>query len=267
MSDPQIENPLPSVEPSPPTLLSRITGFVKNSWIPYLVSVTVFVTPIAVLIMILGDVALPRKLTVVGLVWLVVSVLYFTALLLGRAAITLWKRLRQERVIEKDISSLHEQLETGDFFTTLVRINFRYIDKYYLQTQVQADKSFYLAAAAAVVSLMMILAGIVMVFADQSKPAYVTMSAGVLGEFISTVFFYLYNRTVSEMSNYHQKLVLTQNISLALRIAEKLPDVDKTQAQTRLIDCLSKDINMYLSMQVSKALRNETGKAAKPEDN
>jgi hypothetical protein len=169
----------------------------------------------------------------------------------------LYSRFWEKRSIERDISQLQENL-SEDFFTNLVRINFKYIDKYYLQTQVQANRSFTLASVAASVSLFIILLGIVMMYYggnDKLTPAYMTTVSGLLGEFISAVFFYLYNRTVLEMSQYHQKLVLTQNVGLALKIAQTLPEIDKPKAQVGLIECLSKDINMYLTMHSSTLTR------------
>jgi hypothetical protein len=78
---------------------------------------------------------------------------------------------------------LQEDLET-DFFTNLVKINFKYLDKYYLQTQEQGDKSFLLCLIAALIGLSIITTGIVMLFLGKTKPAYVTTGAGVLAEFI-----------------------------------------------------------------------------------
>jgi hypothetical protein len=92
-----------------------------------------------------------------------------------------------------------------------------------------------------------IVAGIVMVLLGKSEPGYLSAASGTLGEIIAGVFFYLYNQTVLRMGQYHQKLVLTQNIALALKIAESLPEVDRTKAQAALIDSLLKDINVHLN--------------------
>lgn len=133
-----------------------------------------------------------------------------------------------------------------DFFTKLVKINFKYIDQYYLQTQAQADKSFSLSATVASIGLLVIVAGIVMMFLGRTQPAYLTTASGILGEFIAAIFFYLYNRTVIKMGEYHQKLVLTQNVSLALKIAEGMADEERAKAQFMLVDRLSADVNRYL---------------------
>jgi hypothetical protein len=106
-----------------------------------------------------------------------------------------------------------------------------------------------LCAVASCVSLLVIIAGIVMLFVNQSakEAGYVATGAGTLGEFISAVFFYLYNRTIMKMGEYHQKLVLTQNVSLALKISEELPPTEQVAARTKLIDYLSKDIDLFLT--------------------
>jgi len=165
----------------------------------------------------------------------------------------LYYRFWQKKVIQEEIEQLQQDIQ-DDFFNNLVKINFKYIDKYYLQTQVQADKSFLLSCIAAIVSLIVVIVGISMMFLnkDNVTPSLVTTSAGVLGELISSVFFYLYTQTVIKMSEYHQKLVLTQNISLALKISDELDEPHKSEARTKLIDYLAQDINLYLSQSAKK---------------
>jgi hypothetical protein len=182
-------------------------------------------------------------------------VLFMTSIGIGAGAtayrISIAERrssLRQEAlVIERQLSV--EQLSVApqeDFFTKLVGINFRYIEQYYLQTREQADKSFNLSAAVATVGFLTVIAGIVLMYRGMTQPAYITAASGVLTEFIGAVFFYLYNRTILKMGEYHKKLVLTQNISLALKISENLGPPDKTQALMQLIDRLSQDVNYLL---------------------
>jgi hypothetical protein len=61
------------------------------------------------------------------------------------------------------------------------------------------------------------------------------------------VFFYLYNRTVLKMGEHHKKLVLTQNIGIALKITDLLPHGEKAQAQCALVGQLTFNINQFLS--------------------
>jgi len=132
------------------------------------------------------------------------------------------------KINEIDAKELKQNLSSEDekdFFTQLVQINFKYLDQYYLQTQEQADKSFWISAIAAVIGFLIIIAGIIILYNNPNgNPGFVATAAGVISEFIAAVFFYLYNRTILKMSQYHQKLVITQNISLALKTADLLKD-------------------------------------------
>ncbi len=49
-------------------------------------------------------------------------------------------RMQDSLLAGAGIEKLQETLE-DDFFTKLVKINFKYIDQYYLQTQSQADRA------------------------------------------------------------------------------------------------------------------------------
>lgn len=167
---------------------------------------------------------------------------YFVALV-TRKFIFAARKVDQLRDSSEDLQVRLEE----DFVTNLVRIIFKYIDAYYLQTRLQADKSFTFSVFAAVTSLLLIIAGISFSFFGQIESAAVAAGAGILGEFISMVFFYLYNQTVAKMADYHRKLVFTQNIGLALKISDGLPAEEKTRAQLGLIETLSTNINQYLS--------------------
>lgn len=153
----------------------------------------------------------------------------------------------ERQLIDLGWSELRDEKEKN-FFTKLVEINFKYLDQYYLQTQEQADKSFRLASAASIAGLLIISAGIVMMFFSEVEPALVTTGAGVITELIASLFFYLYNRTILKMSQYHQKLVITQNISLALKISEDMKDEAKIKVQEMIVDRLTLDTNKYLSL-------------------
>jgi hypothetical protein len=139
-----------------------------------------------------------------------------------------------------------------DFFSNLVNINFDHLDGYYLQTQEQGDKSFLLCLAAAVSGLVVLIAGVIAMFLGEVESGQVTTAAGIISEFIAAVFFYLYNQTILAMGSYHRKLVITQNIALALKITEGLSDKDRSGAQLALVEALTKDVNQLLAETVLK---------------
>lgn len=153
---------------------------------------------------------------------------------------------REREAIREETRELKNKTDE-DFFNSLVAINFKYIDQYYLQTRTQADKSFIAAVAAASVGFGVMIAGIVLMYRGQAEPGYVSTGAGLISQFIAAVFFYLYNKTVIAMAGYHRKLVLTQNVGLALRITQDLPADKKAEARLQLIDRLSTNINPLLA--------------------
>ncbi len=146
------------------------------------------------------------------------------------------------------IEQLQDSLE-DDFFTKLVKINLKYLDQHNLQIKEQTDKGFYQITFVSAVSLFIIIAGIVMMFMEQTIPAYVTVSAGVLGEFVAAVFLFLYNRMLAAKGTYHQKIVIMQNIGLALKLAEELPEAERTQAQAALTKELTENVIQHLTEQ------------------
>lgn len=139
-----------------------------------------------------------------------------------------------------------------DFFTNLVDINLKHIDRYYLQTQNQANKSFFLALFASICGLMLISVGVLFTYyasadSNNADAGRLATIAGVITEFISAVIFYLYSKTIASMADYHTKLVLTQNVSLALKSAENLGSEKKCEAVNKIISELTTDVNAYIT--------------------
>ena len=60
------------------------------------------------------------------------------------------------------------------------------------------------------------------------------------------------------MSKYHNKLVISQNISIALKVADTLSEEDKTKAKNTIISELLKDVNTYLIMSDSVEQKTAT---------
>jgi len=201
----------------------------------------------------LADQQLIRQFGLAGAIGFATAVSVASALIYGSIFYFPWLYVRKAKFYSENIDRLSKSSEElqgsleQDFVTNLVRINFKYIDAYYLQTRIQADKSFTFTLFAALVSLALIVTGIALTFFDKTNSAAISAGAGVLGQFISAVFFYLYNQTVAKMADYHRKLVFTQNIGLALKISDGLPVEEKTKAQVALITTLSTNINQYLS--------------------
>jgi hypothetical protein len=222
------------------SIVLPLLAFIPLLVVPFIIDSTV--GPLDLMKVVWRD----QKLFVIGMLvlsFLFGPIMYYFSLAQRR-------RFYEYTATAAQATQLQDTLEV-DFVTNLVKINFKYIDRYYLQTQLQANKSFTLAAIVSVLSVVIIAIGIGMMMYSPPDlaPAYVTAAAGVLSQFISAVFFYLYNQTILKMSEYHRKLVLTQNISLALKISDELPEAERAKARACLIDRLSENFNLYLSQE------------------
>ena len=151
----------------------------------------------------------------------------------------------RRKMLEYEAEDIKEEVQE-DVFENSIKMSYKYLDQYYLQTREQAQKGFFVTACVSIFGAILLGIGIVAMFFEKTEPSYVTCASGVITEFIAAIFFYLYNKTIVSMSKYHNKLVLSQNISIALKVADTLPSDDKTKSKNKIIEELLKDINSYL---------------------
>lgn len=151
----------------------------------------------------------------------------------------------RQRMLEMEISSTQNEAKE-DIFENSIKMSYKYLDQYYLQTRDHAQRGFLVTMCVSIFGAVLIGIGIMAMFLGDVTPSYITCASGVITEFIAAIFFYLYNKTISSMRNYHNKLVLSQNISIALKVAESLPEAEKICAKNTIINELLKDINAHL---------------------
>lgn len=114
------------------------------------------------------------------------------------------------------------------YFDRLVRINVENLAEYYAMVKSHTNNSFRLSAAAGGIGFLLILLGLGFGFfgrgPGEQATAYVATAAGIITEFIAGVFFFLYNRTVRELKEYHDSLLAVQDILLCFKIVEDIHD-------------------------------------------
>ena len=158
-----------------------------------------------------------------------------------------FKRIKYQRIInEKELDKITENIK-DDIYENSIKMSYKYLDQYYLQTREQAQKGFFITMSVSVAGAIILAVGIVSMYIGISRPAYITTASGIITEFISAIFFYLYNKTVRSMSSYHNKLVLSQNVSIALKLSESLGNDIKDHTKQEIIKELIKDINNYIN--------------------
>jgi hypothetical protein len=124
-------------------------------------------------------------------------------------------RLQRERLLSRkrvlqafQETSVLSQKDQGpaSYFDSLVRINVENLAAYYGLVKVQTDKSFAVSVIMGIAGFILIAFGLL----SHESTTTVASASGVITEFIAAVFFYLYNRTVRQMKEYHDTLISAQ---------------------------------------------------------
>jgi hypothetical protein len=119
--------------------------------------------------------------------------------------------------------SYEEKLESArgaDVFKYVLLINTNALEGYVAQSRLQAQQSFNLSKIIAVAGFVIIMIAICLSIVlttlgnNNLDAAYLSGIAGILTEFTSGVFFYLYNKTLSQINLFHDKLADMQKTSL-----------------------------------------------------
>lgn len=178
------------------------------------------------------------------------ALVFMALILVGTYMAFIYYKTTKKNRLKKDISSIETQLIKNkiedNFFENSIELSYKYLDQYYKQIEEQAKKGFALTVSAAVVGAILIAIGIVAMFFNKVSPSRLTCISGISIEFISAIFFYIYNKTMNNMGEYHNKLVLSHNISIALKTAELLPDGSSNLAKHKIIEALLKNVNAHL---------------------
>ena len=122
------------------------------------------------------------------------------------------------------------KLPSESYFDSLVNINVTNLGAYYGLVKAHTNNSFLVSIAAGLVGFLLIIIGLMFGFAGtghEQTLAYLSAGSGIVTEFISGVFFYLYNQTVRQLKEYHDSLLEVQNILLSFKIVESTQDQER----------------------------------------
>jgi len=114
------------------------------------------------------------------------------------------------------------------------------LTSYYGNVLTQSQRSFNFALLSGGVGLLFIMATIGFLVSQLSQNlAIVTTLGAALSGFISGVNFYVYNKSSSQMGEFHNRLNKTQNFLVADGMCDKLDEVTKNQVRSDLIRTLA----------------------------
>lgn len=153
----------------------------------------------------------------------------------------------KERSIYEKLSFRKELLygaaKSDSHFDSLVNINIENLAEYYRLVKGHTQKSFNASLAVAFFGFILICIGLAISFNNNEFNvfSYVATGSGVLMEFISATFFYLYSKTVRQLKGYHDSLIEVQNMLLSFRLIDATEGQEnKVKLTEKMIDYLSK---------------------------
>lgn len=103
----------------------------------------------------------------------------------------------ESKLLEYESEMLQKEV-ADDIFENSIKMSYKYLDQYYLQTRKHSQNGFFITVCVAVFGALLIFAGVIAMFLGEVKPSYVTCASGAITELIAAVFFYLYNKIMGE---------------------------------------------------------------------
>ena len=134
---------------------------------------------------------------------------------------------KKQSLSQRLTPQLLDESSPASYFDKLVKINVDNLAEYYALVKLHTNNSFRASLWAGAVGLVFILTGVIAGFggANTATPAKLAAVAGIIIEFISAIFFYLYNRTVRQLKEYHDSLLSVQNVLLSLKLVSDTEDM------------------------------------------
>jgi TRADD-N domain-containing protein len=127
-----------------------------------------------------------------------------------------------------DKKTYEQKLETAtgtDVYKYVLLINVSALEGYVAQARLQAQQSFNLSRGVAITGFGIIAiaiglgVGFTITGNQNLNAAYLTGIAGILTEFTSGVFFFLYSKTLTQINLFHDKLGDMQKTALSHLVA------------------------------------------------
>ena len=110
------------------------------------------------------------------------------------------ERCKSELSILEELP-LSAKTDSASYFQNLVTINVSNLKEYYFLVKQHTNWSFRAAMSAGIVGFLLISIGLGFSYAQNARDSsvYIATGAGVITEFVSGVFFFLYNKTVRQL--------------------------------------------------------------------
>jgi len=103
-----------------------------------------------------------------------------------------------------------------------------YVNSYYKTNQTHVAWSFWASLAALAIGLVVLIIGVFLALRGVSAAISITTTAaGVLTQFISAGFFYLYNKNLKQLNVFYRELIQNQDMFFAWGLVAHAPEADR----------------------------------------
>lgn len=117
--------------------------------------------------------------------------------------------------------------------------NQAYIDAYYTTNQTHVKWSFWASLTALIIGLFILIIGIGLTLAGSSSAvSTTTAAAGVLTQFISSGFFFIYSKNLKQLNVFYEKLIRNQETLFAFGLLGHIPEAERPGAIQGIIGAL-----------------------------
>lgn len=141
------------------------------------------------------------------------------------------KSIKQETEdIVKDIQNQPDY----DVFKLLYK-NVRESTEYYIISKRQANKSFTLAIISCLLGVIIYICGFLIVANSDEDITIFTTISGTVVELIAGLSFWVYNKCVKQLNEYHKRLNSTEKYLTSIQMADKMNDSGKEEMYKWLI--------------------------------
>jgi ABC-type multidrug transport system fused ATPase/permease subunit len=114
-----------------------------------------------------------------------------------------------------------------------------YIDAYYKTNQAHVKWSFWASLIALAIGLVVLVIGIGLALAGSSTAvSTTTTAAGVLTQFISAGFFFIYSKNLKQLNVFYDKLIRNQDTLFAFGLVGHIPEAERPGVIQAIIGAL-----------------------------
>lgn len=144
---------------------------------------------------------------------------------------------KESTSIKQETEDIVNQIQNQpdyDVFKLLYK-NVRESTEYYIISKRQANKSFSLALISCFLGVIIYICGFFIVaFFDQDIAILTTISGSIV-ELIAGLSFWVYNKCVKQLNEYHKRLNSTEKYLTSIQMADRLNETERAEMYKWLI--------------------------------